>query len=550
MKKIIMVLPLLATLFDTAMAQGIQLKTGTDNVMVMLDGKRMSGDWRVAPEINPDILETTAGEIAFISDKDTLVFKLGEWESKSFDILTQHGDTSHVLVKRSAVNPFENPNPELLKVAASGMLTREQAKFDIDALLYALSQIHIDIFSVCSQEDFFRAVNRAVESLPDSVSHVELYRRLAPIVAMIGDGHTNLGFPFNSVFTKETKRLPVFFEVLADRSLVCTACIDSVIPEGARILGINGMKTDEMLDSMMPFVSGERPHFKLSRINYVFTALFQMLYAADSYNVEYLPDGMKKPLFYTFPAVAYEEMGKRLPRTKASKKQPAYSFSIDSINNVAVMDFRSFSSPDRMRHFADSMFTALRSRGIGNLIIDLRNNGGGNSIVGDILLRYISPKPFVQMDKVIIKITPLTMKLQGSGSGMKPFGFFEIKEDEYIKPLTEKEGHYCGKVYILTSNHTFSSAADFSWAFKECGVGTVIGEETGGMNVCYGDILNYRLPVSKLSCSVSYKRFWGVHADEKDIHGTIPDVAVKAADAMEAAMKLVKKNKRRCNISR
>ena len=62
------------------------------------------------------------------------------------------------------------------------------------------------------------------------------------------------------------------------------------------------------------------------------------------------------------------------------------------------------------------------------------------------------------------------------------------------------------------------------------------------MNVCYGDVLNYRLPVSGLWCSLSYKRFWQFRANENDIHGTIPDVAVPATEAMDAAMKLIKKN--------
>ncbi len=511
----------------------------------MLDGKRMHGDWRVAPEINPDILETTSEKIVFISDVDTFSITLDEWKSEEFDILTLQGDTSHVLVKRSALNPFENPDPEFIKRPQSGMMTREQAKFDIDALVYALTQIHIDIFSECRQEDFFRAVNKAVESLPDSVSSVDLYRCLAPVVAMIGDGHTNLGFPFKSVFTKDLKRLPVFFEVLTDRSVVCTACIDSLIPSGAKILGVNGIKTDALLDTMLLFVSGERPHFKLSRVDGVFSALLQILYPADSYTVEYLPQGMKKPLVHTFPAATYDEIMSRIPLKDSQKRSSAYSFTVDSINNVAVMDFRSFSNPSMMKHFADSMFTTLRNKGIGNLIIDLRNNGGGNSIVGDILLRYISPKPFVQMDKVMVKITPLTMKLQRDGVVMKPFKFVDIKENGYENPLTDKEGHYNGKVYLLTSNHTFSSAAAFSWTFKECGIGKVIGEETGGMNVCYGDILSYRLPVSKLSCSISYKRFWGLHADEKDIHGTIPDIAVPSSEAMNAVMKLVRKSNRK-----
>ena len=113
-----------------------------------------------------------------------------------------------------------------------------------------------------------------------------------------------------------------------------------------------------------------------------------------------------------------------------------------------------------------------------------------------------------------------------------------------MRPITTREHDYSGRVYLLTSNKTFSSAGSFAWTFKECGMGKVVGEETGGMNVCYGDILSYRLPVSKITATISFKRFWQLRADENDIHGTMPDVSVPAADALDAAMKLVRKNKK------
>ncbi|WP_305257215.1 S41 family peptidase [uncultured Duncaniella sp.] len=207
------------------------------------------------------------------------------------------------------------------------------------------------------------------------------------------------------------------------------------------------------------------------------------------------------------------------------------------------MDFREFSDVERMESFADSMFTALRKNKIGNLIIDLRKNGGGNSSVGDRLLRYITPEPYMQMDKALVKITPLTKKLMKAPDIVPTFMFWEATPDQYIVPRTADEGHYDGNVYLLTSNKTFSSAGSFAWAFKECGMGTVIGEETGGMNVCFGDVLTYRMPVSRLQCSVSFKRFWQFRADENNIHGTIPDIAVPAAKAMDTALKLAKKSK-------
>lgn len=528
-----------------AMAQTTVFRTGTDTVDLTLDGKKSKGGWHVAPEINPDILKTTAGKVVFASDRDTLVIdNLKEWESFCFDIVTDSGDTSHVKVDRIPVNVFENPDPQFIKKAASGRLSKAQAVFDIDALVYGLSQVHPDIFSVCRQEDFFRAVNRAKASLPDSVTPMQLYQAAAPVVAMIGDGHTNLNFPFNSVFTKELKRFPVFVKVLTDRSMTCTASLDSIIPRGSKILSINKISADSLINSMLPYVSGEREHFRIARISTMFPALFQMLYPADVYEVVYKPAGARKALSHVFPAATFEEIDKRCDFPRSGKKYERYSFEIDSINNVAVMDFREFSDVRGMEQFADSMFTELRNKGIGNLIIDIRNNGGGQSAVGDVLLRYFSPEPFVQMDKTVVRVTPLTARLAGEAGAEPRFVLYEKTPSEFIQPRSIEDGFYTGRVYLLTSNKTFSSAGSFAWAFKECGMGKVIGEETGGMNVCYGDILGYRLPVSKLSATISFKRFWQLRADENDIHGTMPDVSVPAEEALDAAMKLVRKNKR------
>lgn len=441
-------------------------------------------------------------------------------------------------------NPYESPNPAILKVGFSGMLSRSQAQFDINSLVYGLSQIHPDMFSVCGQIDFLQAVNKAIQSIPDSISQLDLYRVAAPLVVMLGDGHTHLSFPYNSVFTREQTRLPLFVKVSVERSVTCDRSIDSIIPAGAKILSINGIGINEMLDAMLPYVSGERAHFKSAQLSYDFPAYFHMFYAADSYDVEYLPTDKKKPLRHTFAATTLEEMKKRMPSQKKASTKP-YSFSIDKEKGVAVMDFRMFYSTNKMKYFADSMFTALRRENIKHLIIDIRNNGGGISEVGDELLRYISPVPFVQMSKELVRLSPLTCNLTGESTNNLGYRLYEEKPESYIQPRTAEEGHFTGKVYLLTSNQTFSSASSFAWAFKECGMGLIIGEETGGMSVSYGDVVKYELPVSKLTCYISYKRFWHLHADENDIHGTLPDIVVPANKAMEAAMKAIRKSKGR-----
>ncbi len=516
------------------------LNTGINPVEVTLDGTDMRGGWFLLFGDTPDILETKAREIIFMSDIDTLKIELDEWQTFDFDIINRQGEKAPVRVKRQSDNIFEKPDPELLKRSPSGKLSRAQAQFDIKSLVYGLSEIHPDMFSVCSQEEFFTKINEASESLPDSVTTLELYRMLAPIVASLGDGHTNLGFPYNDLFNREMKQMPFSMEILSNSTAKCIASIDSIIPKDSEIISINGQPVETLIEEMLPYVAGEKKPSKISRINFSFPALYLMLHPTEQYDIVYLPENSKKPLEISLEGATYDEITKRSPRTKKTNNSEPYSFSIDKDNNVALMDFRKFSDPEKMKTFADSMFRTLASENIGNLIIDLRQNGGGYSYVGDILLKYLSPEPFTQMEKVLVRVTPLTRKLTGEKEADVMFEYHTINPEHFQQPLSKEEGHYDGNVYLLTSNNTFSSASSFAWTFKECGAGKIVGEETGGMNVSYGDIIYYTLPVSNLGCTISYKRFWQFRADENDIHGAIPDIHVPSDKALEKTLSLIR----------
>lgn len=521
------------------------IKVDGPSLKMAFNGIVSPNSWNIDVSINPDVLTTTAGSVTFISDVDTLTVNIEEWSHKDIIVMTAKGDSAHVRINRQAANPYENPDPELLKRAPSGMLSPAQAKFDLDALFYTISEVHPNMYSVAGQVDLLSAMNRASESITDSISIEELYRIAAPVVAMIGDGHTNLFFPINAVFKKDTKRIPVWMHVESDRTITVERSLDSIMPSGTKILKINGKATNQIIDELLPYVSGETEHFRLSRLDDL-RPLLHMSMLADAYEIEYIAPGKSDACSATFPALTPPEYMSRVPALKndSSAGMP-YTFRIDETEKVGIMDFRSFENIERMEEFADSMFTVLRELGIRDLIIDIRENGGGASVVGDVLLQYFSPKPFIQMEKALIRITPTTRRLMWYGD-MKPGIYYHVTaEDDFHKPLTPEEGFYDGKVWLLTSNKTFSSAGSFAWATQAFGAGTLVGETTGGMNVSYGDVLGYNLPISGITCGISYKRFWKYNADENDIHGAVPEYQVPKEQAMKKALQLIKDSRQR-----
>ncbi|PTL34089.1 hypothetical protein C7120_05900 [Prevotella sp. oral taxon 376] len=441
-------------------------------------------------------------------------------------------------------NPYsiDSLSPELRKHSGN-LLSKRQAIFDIESLVYNLSEIHPNLFSVCGQGVFLQMRNQIEASLPDSLSTLQLFEAIQPLVVKIGDGHTSLHFPYNDVFKKDTPRIPLSFEVGPDNTVTVSFSLGNKIPESARILKINDVTTRQMLEKMLCYESGESLAFRMQRVRNDFPALFFMLYSADSYRIEYRdPDGGKFRQITLAPCPNHELFALKRQRQKPTvAAEESYSFRLLPKDKVAIMDFKRFNDPDGMKAFADSMFTTLREKKIHSLIIDITENGGGNSGVGDILLRYISPRPFNQYGRYLARVTPTTQKLMRRKQELGWY-YAEVRDSDMIMPLTEEEGHFKGKVYLLTSNRTFSSASSFAWAFKMFDMGKIIGEETGGMNVCYGDVLAYKLPVSGLNASISYKRFWQYGADEDDIHGTLPDYEVPKGEALAKAIAIAEKH--------
>ena len=79
---------------------------------------------------------------------------------------------------------------------------------------------------------------------------------------------------------------------------------------------------------------------------------------------------------------------------------------------------------------------------------------------------------------------------------------------------------------MLTSKYTFSSATDFATTVKDFGIGTILGEETGGLPTCYRNSIYLTLPNSGIRCTVSCKYFVRPSGVD-DGKWVIPDYKVK-----------------------
>ena len=219
------------------------------------------------------------------------------------------------------------------------------------------------------------------------------------------------------------------------------------------------------------------------------------------------------PLYRYFDRPAFAPSFQVVP----FKKKPARELRIiDSIAVISLNSFRiSTDSADTREWLAffDKTFKSIADAKVSRLLIDVSENGGGAEFVGYILLNYIwsgKLKTTYYSDEL-----PIDSLVKISVSSRLPGFRFA---DYQWRPFR-------GKVYVLISERTFSSAARFVDLIKSYNIGMIIGRKTRAFRSHYGEMASSRLPNTDLPFSWSTKYFASVSGDLKP-HPIEPDVTI------------------------
>jgi C-terminal processing protease CtpA/Prc len=125
--------------------------------------------------------------------------------------------------------------------------------------------------------------------------------------------------------------------------------------------------------------------------------------------------------------------------------------------NIGYLNLKGFSNPSDAGEKATSAMNLLADTYV--LIIDLRENGGGDPNMVAYLTSYLLDGEPVHLNSFVSK----------------------DKEEQFWSLAYVPGKRYGNKpVYVLTSNATFSAAEEFSYNLKQLKRGTIIGEVTGG----------------------------------------------------------------------
>jgi hypothetical protein len=444
-----------------------------------------------------------------------------------------------------------------LSYTPQNKIAPEKLKKDFILLKKILEANHPSLYWYTPKDSIDLYFDETLQSIHDSLTESQFRIKVAWFLAKIRCGHTTVRPSkefINYISKHDFNRFPLFLKVWRDSMIVLGSLNrgDSIFKRGTLVTSIEGYSTRELLDSMSQFIStdGYANNFKCQAISFNFPVYYSFAYSIkDSFLVGYIDStGMQKVTYAKLfkPALDTvkftEPANKTRPPTHAEKKMISLlgkrSITYDTASNSAYMRIATFSD-GKLRSFFAQSFTELKNKNIPNLIIDLRENTGGNISTSINLSRYLKNKPFHLADTVAAINRSLTygryihpsllyrfvMRLTTHKKADGKFHFSALEKYTY-KPY--RNLHYNGNVYIVQGGYTFSAAAMFVLNVKGQPNVTVVGEETGGGD--YGTsaihLPSIVLPNSKIQVVLPLYRVVDDHTKPKDGRGIQPDIFI------------------------
>ncbi len=393
----------------------------------------------------------------------------------------------------------------------------------------------------------------------------DFYYHLVEFVARVRDDHTYLSA--SGQIEESSECLPLHLKWFGDELRIIEAAgPHKHVLKGAKVVSLGGMYPPQLMHKLRNYCFTETEYWmkeyytnellKKSLLDRICTKNWE-----DSVPITVMPDESSQETEIQLAFVTCNQCPEvKLPIT------PYFEYNILEDAVAIHFIFRRFFDDQVARNlgkerasqyglvesadfkdFLREMFEAAGKQEVEYIVIDLRQNTGGNSILGFQFLRYIDTggkeiKEFTCQEKLSrfvtreYRMTPWQrFKAKYLGSWPKNIGgltplreeglnnALDNKNSEFYMPPIDPSLRFQGKLICLTSNRTFSSGMEFATILSDNELALLVGEPTGGKPESFGDVVSRRLPHSGFRLGVSWKVFHRPDSTKQDEISLFPD---------------------------
>ena len=414
--------------------------------------------------------------------------------------------------------------------------SRQEVFEDLQYLRKSLEEAHYNLFAYTTEDAFdqnFELVKSSI--VQDSLSLLEVTSLYQKVISKANNGHTEIWFPGSSYGEYAYAGGTLFPLELAfedHKVLVRKNLSDkSEIKISSELLSINNQPITEILEMIYPQVSAERLYFKQAKIElFSFPRLYWQVFGeVKDFKVEIMQNGEIQK--YRLNSVSVIE-GFEMKRNDIFSNTRELKF----LDEAAYLNPGNFSGDEQeYRSFIDSSFMEINKNNHPHLIIDLRNNSGGDDPFSDYLVSYIADRPFRWHSEFTLK-TSAILKQHVRETYDTTSAYWQSilnHEDGSIFPFEYEafnpqpaETRYSGKTYVLVNRQSHSQSAVTAAQIQDYGFATIVGEETAEIPSLYASQYSFLLPITEIEVKISKGYIVRVNGSKKP-EGVIPDIYIK-----------------------
>lgn len=421
-------------------------------------------------------------------------------------------------------------------VYGQGKISKNAAIEDLDYLHKSLEEAHYNLYNYITKEAFDQNFMNVRSSITkDSLSLLEATSLYQSVISKANNGHTEIWFPgasYGEYAYADGTLFPLELAFQDHKALVRKNLSENNnIALGSELLSINGLTINQILEKIYPLVSAERLYFKLAKIElFSFPRLYWQAFGkVEDFEVELKQNG--KIENYTLSSVPVIE-GFEMKRNEIFSDARELKF----LDEAAYLKPGNFDGDlIKYKKFIDSVFVQINKKNPDNLIIDLRNNLGGNNSHSDYLVSYFADQPFKWCAEFSLKTSAILKDhvkekydltnplwksvLDNENGSIYPYDFGTYA------PQPEEQ-RYKGTIYVLVNRQSHSQSAVTAAQIQDYGYGTIVGEETGDYPSLYASQYVYNLPNTGIEVKISKGYIVRVNGSKK-AEGVIPDVYIR-----------------------
>ncbi len=413
------------------------------------------------------------------------------------------------------------------------VFSADDGQVDAEYFFTTLERVHPYPLRHISGQDYLdlkksiRCRLQRLEASRGHISYPELSGILAEAAARLKDGHTEIMPAVNIIEAANPDVLMFPFRL---KRRFNDLVVEDTIPgledlTRKSIVSVDDRPIKEFLQPALCRISGESDTRRFVQFldNQRFYGAWCALFTESPVTMRFAEK--RKTSTRRIDLISLREYDDLLPEREES--EGFHHFCRD--DNTCYFNCDSFDDTDDRRTYIAGLFSELRAKKSHRLIIDVRQNGGGNPDLVAFLLEFLTKKPFKMWSRVDIKLSDLLIEQHSNYSRYSDLAGLMLSEADDLVIPQRREDLFTGDLYVLIGPCTFSAAAEFAAVVKDHGLGKLIGEETGGRRQSTGDALTGLLPVSGIRFGISAMMYYAAMPEAGDeARGTLPDISPKA----------------------